>query len=123
MKAEEFEKIWLDQMQMEKSMLLERAAAYATGGDRLGNFKEGGQLNSCHPLRYGFSLVSKHIIALRDLICKIESGQADFSDYEAGKFEEYCCDIRNYAVLFKALYTEASEAANEKSTDSRPRLR
>jgi hypothetical protein len=106
MKAEDFEKIWLDQVQMEKSMLLERAAAYATNGDRLGNFKEGGQLNACHPLRYGFSLVSKHIIALRDLIGKIEAGKGEFTDYEAAKFEEYVTDIRNYAVLMKALYLE-----------------
>jgi hypothetical protein len=96
MTAETFEKIWLDQVQQEKSMLLERAAAYATNGDRLGNFYEGGQLNGCHPLRYGFSLVSKHIIALRDLIVKIESGKADFSPNELAKFNEYVTDIRNY---------------------------
>jgi len=106
MTPQTFEKIWLDQVQTEKTMLLERAAAYATNGDRLGNFYEGGQLNSCHPLRYGFSLVSKHIIALRDLIVKVESGNAEFTDYELAKFEEYTTDIRNYAVLMKALYVE-----------------
>jgi hypothetical protein len=103
MKAEDFEKIWLDQVQAEKSMLLERAAAYATNGDRLGNFYEGGQLNGCHPLRYGFTLVSKHIIALRDLIAKIEAG----GENNPEKFEEYVTDIRNYAVLLKALSMEA----------------
>ena len=106
MDAAKFEEIWMDQVSKEKTMLLERAAAYATNGDRLGNFKEGGQLNACHPLRYGFSLVSKHIIALRDLITKIESGNADYTDYEAAKFEEYVTDIRNYSVLMKALYEE-----------------
>lgn len=109
MTAEQFEKIWLDQVQAEKTMLLERAAAYATNGDRLGNFKEGGQLNACHPLRYGFSLVSKHIIALRDLIGKVEAGNADFSPYELDKLTEYVTDIRNYAVLLKGLYIETSE--------------
>jgi hypothetical protein len=106
MKAEIFEKIWLDQVQTEKSMLLERAEAYATNGDRLGNFKEGGQLNDCHPLRYGFTLVSKHIIALRDLVKKIESGNGNADDYELAKFTEYVTDIRNYAVLLKAIYME-----------------
>jgi hypothetical protein len=106
MKAEQFEEIWMKQVATEKEMLLERAAAYATNGDRLGNFKEGGQLNACHPLRYGFSLVSKHIIALRDLIGKVEAGNADFSDYELDKFTEYITDIRNYSVLLKALYVE-----------------
>ena len=113
MKAEEFEKIWLDQVKAEKSMLLERAAAYATGGDRLGNFYEGGALAGVHPLKYGFGLVTKHIIALRDLVNKIDRGEAEFTDYELSKFEEYVTDVRNYAVLFKALYIEASNAANQ----------
>ena len=106
MKAEQFEQIWLDQVAAEKSMLLERAAAYATNGDRLGNFYEGGTLNACHPMRYGFTLVSKHIIALRDLIIKVEQGQAKFDDYEYSKLNEYVTDIRNYAVLLQGLYVE-----------------
>ena len=106
MKAPEFEQIWLDQVAKEKSMLLERAEAYATGGDRLGNFYEGASLNSSHPMRYGFNLVSKHIIALRDLIIKVESNKANLDDYELSKIEEYVTDIRNYAVLLKALYIE-----------------
>jgi len=106
MNAATFEDIWMKQVATEKAMLLERAGAYATNGDRLGNFYEGGALNGCHPLRYGFSLVSKHIIALRDLITKVEAGQAEFTDYEFGKFQEYVTDIRNYAVLMEALYIE-----------------
>lgn len=109
MTPETFEKIWLDQVQKEKTMLLERAEAYATGGDRLGNFKCGAALIGGHPLKYGFSLVVKHIMALRDLIDKIEAGGGRFDDKEAEKFEEYVTDIRNYAVLFKGLYHEARE--------------
>ena len=109
MKAEEFEKIWMDQMQIEKSMLLERAAAYATNGDRLGNFYHGGQLNDCNPLQYGFTLVTKQTIALRDLIKQINSGNGQFTDYEEAKFTEYVTDIRNYMVLLKALYSEQKE--------------
>lgn len=106
MKAEQFEEIWMKQVAMEKAMLLERADAYATGGDRLGNFQEGGILNNCHPMRYGFSLVTKHIIALRDLIEKIDKGKGEFTQYEFDKFQEYTTDIRNYAILLKALYIE-----------------
>ncbi len=109
MDAPRFEKIWLEQVAAEKTMLLERAESYATNGDRLGNFYEGARLNGCHPLRYGFSLVSKHIIALRDLIVKVEHGQADFSDKELEKFTEYATDIRNYSVLLKGLYIESRE--------------
>lgn len=106
MKAEEFEKIWLDQVQIEKAMLLERAEAYATNNDRLGNFYEGSQLAGNTPLQYGFSLVVKHIIALRDLINKIAKGDGKFTEKELEKFTEYVTDMRNYAVLMKSLYME-----------------
>lgn len=109
MNAAKFEEIWMKQVAAEKEMLLERAGAYATHGDRLGNFYEGGRLNDCHPLRYGFSLVSKHIIALRDLLVKIEAGHGKFDGYELAKFSEYVTDIRNYAVLLQALYLEHAE--------------
>jgi hypothetical protein len=111
MNAARFEEIWMKQVAAEKEMLLERAAAYATHGDRLGNFYEGGQLNGCHPIRYGFSLVSKHIIALRDLMIKIDAGTAEFSEYEFSKLREYVTDIRNYSVLIEALYLEHQEKA------------
>ena len=109
MNAARFEEIWMKQVATEKAMLLERAAAYATRGDRLGNFYEGAQLNGEHPLRYGFGLVTKQIVALRDLIIKIDAGQGESTDYELAKFEEYVTDIRNYGVLFKALYIEHKE--------------
>lgn len=112
MNAAKFEEIWMKQVAAEKEMLLERAAAYATNGDRLGNFYEGGQLNGCHPLRYGFSLVSKHIIALRDLLVKVEGGSARFDSNELAKFNEYVTDIRNYAVLLQALYIETAATAH-----------
>ena len=110
MKAEVFEKIWLEQVATEKAMLLERADAYATNGDRLGNFKEGSQLAGNSSMQYGFGLVVKHIIALRDLIGKEAKGEAKFDAKELEKFTEYVTDIRNYAVLLKSLYVERAES-------------
>ena len=107
MKPEQFEELWMSQVAAEKAILLERADAYATSGDRLGNFKHGAVFLGCQPLTYGFGLVVKHIMALRDLINKIESGDGAFNHYEEAKFAEYVTDIRNYAVLLKALYQEA----------------
>ena len=110
MDAARFEDIWMRQVATEKAMLLERAASYATNGNRLGNFYEGAHLNEEHPLRYGFGLVTKQIIALRDLIKKVDQGTNDYSDNELAKIEEFITDIRNYGVLFKALYIEHKEA-------------
>lgn len=119
MKAERFEEIWMEQVAIEKAMLLERAASYATNGDRLGNFYEGSQLNGEHPLKYGFGLVTKQIIALRDLINKIDNGNGEFTCNEYEKFQEYVTDIRNYGVLFKALYIEAKEVDNAKNSSTK----
>lgn len=106
MTPEAFTAIVTAQNAIEKAILCDRAAAYATGGDRLGNFHAGARLNGEHPLRYGFGLVSKQIIALRDLIAVIDSGQGKFTDDEFRKLEEYITDIRNYMVLFKGIYLE-----------------
>ena len=107
MKAEEFEKIWLDQVQIEKSMLLERAEAYATDGNRLGSFYEGSKLLGVTPAQYAFGLVVKHIIALRDLINKrADKGTLAGTEKDMEKLTEYVTDIRNYAVLIKALHMD-----------------
>lgn len=110
MNTEIFEEIWAAQVAAEKAMLLERAEAYATNGDRLGNFYEGAKLDQTTPLRYGFGLVTKHIIALRDLIFKLSNGKGTYAAEEAAKFNEYVTDIRNYSVLLKALYLEERES-------------
>ena len=109
MKAEDFEKVWLDQVQIEKAMLLERADAYASKGDRLNNFYEGAQLSGNSPMQYGFGLVVKHIIALRDLINKEAKGDATYTEKELEKFTEYVTDMRNYSVLLKSLYMETKD--------------
>lgn len=106
MNTEKFEEIWTSQVASEKSVLLERAEVYATNGDRLDNFYSGAIMNKTTPMRYGFGLVTKHIIALRDIIIKLSDGKGEYTEREAGKFNEYVTDIRNYSVLLKALYLE-----------------
>ena len=106
MNTEKFEEVWTAQVAAEKAMLLERAEAYATNGDRLGNFYAGAVMNNTTPVRYGFGLVTKHIIALRDLVFKLSDGKGTYTEKEATKFNEYATDIRNYSVLLKALYHE-----------------
>lgn len=118
MRAEEFEQIWLDQVQIEKSMLLERASSYASEGDRLANFYAGSELSGVSPLQYGFILNVKHIIALRDLITKISCGNAEFTEKEEARLLEYVTDIRNYMVLLKAIYKEIKLQQWNKNTST-----
>jgi hypothetical protein len=116
MTKEDFEKLWIEQVQKEKSILLERASSYATNDDRLFNFKEGSTLIGNDSMQYGFNLVVKHIIAMRDLINKVANTNGSLDNYEYAKIEEYVTDIRNYAILLRALYVERWEGTNGKHT-------
>ena len=109
MKTTKFEEIWTAQVAAEKTVLLEREEAYATNGDRLGNFYSGAVMNNTTPMRYGFGLVAKQIIALRDLIFKLSDGKGTYTEKEAAKFNEYVTDIRNYSALLNALYLEEKD--------------
>jgi len=115
MDIKQFEDIWNGQIDTEKSVLLKRAEAYATGGNRLGNFYEGAALNQSTPMEYGFALVTKHIIALRDLIDKLSKGEGAYNGNESARFFEYVTDIRNYSILLKALYIEERNRLNSNS--------
>lgn len=106
-------------MASEKSVLLERAKAYAANGDRLGNFYSGAIMNNTTPMRYGFGLVTKQIIALRDLVFKLSDGEGEYTEKETEKFNEYVTDIRNYSVLLKALYLE-EKAKKESGIKGKP---
>lgn len=105
MTSEQFESVYANQVAIEQDILIDRAVAYATKGNRLGNFYEGAQLNDSHPMRYAFNLMSKHIIALRDLIIRVEAGEEASEE----KITDYVTDIRNYSLLIKALHIDQQE--------------
>lgn len=109
MTTHEFETILTHQTAHERGILVDRAKAYATGGDRLGNFYDGANLTGQTPLRYAFGLQAKHTLALRDMIDRLASGEERFTRENFGKMSEYVTDIRNYCALILALYADEIE--------------
>ncbi len=103
----EFTEIYEQQVAHEREVLINRAAAYATHGDRLGNFHAGAELNEVEPLEYALALVTKHIIALRDMIKLQARTNPDIDDRAMLRVTEYTGDIRNYMLLIKAQFEEA----------------
>jgi hypothetical protein len=103
----EFEEIYEQQTAHERAVLIDRAAAYATHGDRLGNFYAGAELNEVTALEFALSLMTKHIIALRDMIKVQAIENPEIDDRIMLLVTEYTGDVRNYALLLKALYAEA----------------
>lgn len=112
MNSREFNDIVESQVHSELDVLANRADAYANNIDRLRNFKEGGELNGTHSIKYCFALVTKHILALRDLVEKVSTGSATFAPDELQRFTDYVTDIRNYSLLLKALYIETKTDRN-----------
>lgn len=105
MTCTEFEEIYEKQTAHEREVLIDRASAYATHGDRLGNFYAGAELNEVTPLQFAFGLMTKHILALRDLIQKQAEG-VPLDDAVMARAREYGGDIRNYVLLALAIFEE-----------------
>lgn len=104
MTQEEFKAIYEQQTAHERAVLIDRAAAYVTHGDRLGNFFAGAELTEETPLQFAFGLMAKHILALRDLIQKHAEERIPLDDAVMARAREYGGDIRNYVLLILAIF-------------------
>lgn len=77
---------------------------YAYEGDRLSNFKDVGAMNQVSPQEALWGMVSKHIIATKDMV---KSGEIPSEKWIA----EYLGDRHNYLYLLEAIWREAREDA------------
>lgn len=69
--------------------LTEKNRRYSSDGDALHNFRAGGDVGGCTPAQACWGYMTKHLVALRDMIQR-----DDFSNRE--DFLEKCQDIINY---------------------------
>lgn len=106
MKTEQFEKIVEEQIETCKGILLKKAGEYATGGDRLHNFKAAAGMMGCAPTEALAGMMAKHTISIYDM-CR--SGQS----YPIALWNEKITDHINYLLLLKAAVVAESEANGE----------
>ena len=76
-----------------------KSTIYSSQNDRLSNFKDVASMNQTTPQNALWSMVSKHIIAVRDMIL---SGSIPTEKW----IEEYLGDIHNYMFLLEAIWRE-----------------
>jgi len=76
-----------------------KSTIYSSQDDRLSNFKDVASMNQITPQNALWSMVSKHIIAVRDMIL---SGSIPTEQW----IEEYLGDIHNYMFLLEAIWRE-----------------
>lgn len=100
MNSEEFEQIFNEQVDICRSMLLNKAAEYAEDDDRLHNFNSAAILQQCSREEALAGMMAKHTVSIYDMI----SDGANLFSLE--KWDEKITDHINYLILLKALIVD-----------------
>jgi len=104
MNRKEFTKILNNRLKVCKGVLSRKGGVYATGMDRLSNFKSAGMLLNCTPERALQGMMTKHIVALNDFIARLDTNEVT----PLAEWEEKIGDIINYLILLEAVVRERS---------------
>lgn len=99
MNQTDFMKLVAERKEKCHSVLNAKGIIYAVGDDRLSNFKSVGNMNNKTPQEALWGMVSKHIIAARDMI---DSGEIPTEKW----ISEYLGDIHNYMYLLEGVWEE-----------------
>lgn len=91
---------WIDELEKSRALILdERNGKYSHDDEALYNFKEAAKIMGCTPAQAAWNYATKHIIALRDMICN-----DNFSDKP--DLCEKIRDIQNYLSFIWAIANE-----------------
>lgn len=82
--------------------LMAKNAKYASDGDRLHNFRAGGDVDGSTPAQACWGYMTKHLVALRDMVKR-----NDFRDL--ADLREKCQDIINYTVFLYCIGHDEAE--------------
>jgi len=99
MKAEEFNTIINKQVETCINLLSSKEEEYASGEDRLHNFKQAASLMQTSPEKALGGMMAKHTISVYDMVFNDEP-------YSMDKWDEKITDSINYLLLLKAVLME-----------------
>lgn len=99
MTHEAFDKLLESRLSAIKAVLGTKAKEYATGEDRLHNFKSSADILRCSPEEACLSFMVKHLTSIIDMV-KSETTPA------AAVVDEKIGDAINYLILLEALFKE-----------------
>ena len=103
MKPGVFNQLLKEMLEETERVLSSKALEYASGIDRLHNFKKAAELGDCTPLRAAWLMCNKHIVSISDMVSQKEWGDAT---YEMSMWKEKLGDARNYLYLMQAIIAE-----------------
>lgn len=102
MKNEQFQELLTDILKDCEATLSKKANQYATGEDRLHNFKHAALIDNETPERALWGMAKKHLVSIIDMLNGIDAGYL----YSSTLWREKLGDLRNYLILLEALTIE-----------------
>ena len=105
MRNNEFNKIVNNRIDLIQSVLVNKAAEYASDGDRLANFKDGATITGLTPELTLWAYMAKHLASVKKIIDEI--GDDKLPSIEL--LEEKVGDSINYFILLEAVIKERIE--------------
>ena len=103
MKAEDFEIVLEKRIKSIKGVLGAKAGEYASGDDRLHNFKIAARIENVTPEKALKGMMVKHEVSIQDLIRYTEESPEKITEY---LINEKIGDCINYLILLEALLKE-----------------
>lgn len=102
MKAEDFNRVVKNRLEVCTAMLVPKGEEYARNGDRLHNFKAAGRMKGESPERALWGMYVKHLVSVVDMITDIEQGKMPSRKL----LDEKISDSINYHLLLEGLIFE-----------------
>ena len=109
MNSKTFEEIITKQIDICKSVLIDKAKQYADDSDRLHNFKIASVIEGCTPIQALAGMMAKHTVSVYDLCRQHDIGLAIPPEL----WEEKITDSINYLLLLKAVLAEPEDNEEE----------
>jgi len=103
MNHKEFEKLLEERFNKIRSTLANKNKEYASGEDKLHNFKRAGKMLGCTQEKALIGMWTKHIISILDIVDKWEDA-GTLPNVE--QLEEKIGDSINYLILLEACFKE-----------------
>ena len=99
----EFNKIVTNRIDLIQSVLVNKAAEYASDGDRLANFKDGAAITGLSPALTLWAYMAKHLASVKKIIDDMDNSNK-LPSIEL--LEEKVGDSINYFILLEAVIKE-----------------
>lgn len=103
MTGKEFSDLLQRRLNLTVSVLDNKAVEYATGSDRLHNFKQAAAMLRCTPAQACLGFMTKHLVSVFDMVETFPGTPT------VEKIDEKIGDAINYLILLEALLKEQKE--------------